>query len=65
MEPFREQHQAANVSAEQSTSNELVKLIRKLRWIGMQEEAAAVQRQLSQRSAAPADSVSATPHDTD
>ncbi len=46
-------------------SNEMVKLIRKLRWIGMDEEAQKLQRELTLREAAPADSVVATPHETD
>jgi hypothetical protein len=62
METFREQRQALT---EQSASNELVKLVRKLRWMGMQEEAVAVQRKLAQHPIAPADCVIATSHDTD
>lgn len=46
-------------------SNEMVKLIRKLRWIGMEEEAEKLQRELSEREDAAADSVVATPRDTD
>jgi hypothetical protein len=65
METFREQGQARHVLTEQTASNELVKLIRKLRWMGMQEEAVAVQRKLAQHPAAPADCVIATSHDTD
>ena len=45
--------------------NETVKLIRKLRWIGMEEEAQKLQRELSEREDAAADSVVATPRDTD
>ena len=46
-------------------SNECVRLIRKLRWIGMDEEAQKLQRELTLRDAAPADSVVATPGETD
>jgi hypothetical protein len=46
-------------------SNEMIKLIRKLRWIGMDEEAQKLQTELTQREAAPADSVVATSHETD
>jgi hypothetical protein len=46
-------------------SNEMVKLIRKLRWIGREEEAQKLQRELTLRDAAPADSVVATPGETD
>ena len=46
-------------------SNEMVKLVRKLRWIGMDDEAQKLQRELTQREAMPADSVVATPRETD
>ena len=46
-------------------ANETVKLIRKLRWIGMEEEAQKLQRELSEREDAAADSVVATPRETD
>jgi hypothetical protein len=46
-------------------SNEMIKLIRKLRWIGMDEEAQKLQIELTQREAAAADSVVATSHETD
>lgn len=52
-------------SSDTGTSNEMVKLIRKLRWIGMDEEAQKLQRELTLREAAPADSVVATPGETD
>ncbi len=42
---------------------QLIKLIRKLRWMGMEEEAERVQSAL--RGGPPADSVVAAPHDTD
>jgi hypothetical protein len=51
--------------AEPRTSNELVKLIRKLRWMGMEEEAERAQDELSVRRVAAADSVVASPRDTD
>ena len=44
-------------------TNELIKLVRKLRWMGMDAEAAKVEQAL--REASPADSVLAAPHDTD
>ena len=47
-------------------ANETIKLIRKLRWIGMEEEAQKLQRELAEREgAAAADSVVATPRETD
>jgi hypothetical protein len=47
------------------TSNELVKLIRKLRWMGMDDEAKKLQNELTRRRATPADSVLATSGETD
>jgi len=46
-------------------SNEMIKLIRKLRWIGMDEEAQKLQTELTQRETAAEDSVVATPSETD
>jgi hypothetical protein len=60
MEMWRDQQKPL----EQRTSNELVKLIRKLRWIGMEEEAESAQHELSVRQVA-TDSVVASPRDTD
>ncbi len=57
-----------NLSAQQQETrgaNETIKLIRKLRWIGMEEEAQKLQRELSEREDAAADSVVATPRETD
>lgn len=48
-----------------TAQNETVKLIRKLRWIGMEEEAKKLQRELSECEEATADCVVATPRDTD
>jgi hypothetical protein len=48
----------------ESRANDLVKRIRKLRWMGMEEEAERLQAELTRRCAA-ADSVIATPRDTD
>jgi len=46
-------------------SNELIRRIRKLRWMGLEEEAAGLQKELGQRRPTDADSVLATPGDTD
>ena len=46
-------------------ANERIRLIRKLRWMGMEEEAERVQMDLAQRGVPPADSVLAAPHETD
>jgi hypothetical protein len=52
-------------SAEAETmADDLVKRIRKLRWMGMEHEAEELQAELTRRCAA-ADSVIATPRETD
>jgi hypothetical protein len=57
---------AARALAEQQASNELVKLIRKLRWMGLEEEAKRAADELTlRRAAAGADSVVAAPRETD
>ena len=48
----------------ESRANELVKRIRKLRWMGLEEEAERLQRELTRRCAE-SDSVIATPRETD
>jgi hypothetical protein len=50
--------------AEQQASNKLIELIRKLRWMGLEEEAARVEDELSLRRVA-ADTVVAVPRETD
>jgi len=59
------QQKPPDVLSEQRKSNELVRLIRKLRWMGMEEEADRVQTELAQCGVRHADSVLATPHETD
>jgi hypothetical protein len=65
------QHKASQDLPQQRTPanaaalNETIKLIRKLRWIGMEEEAQKLERELAEREGAAADSVVATPRDTD
>jgi hypothetical protein len=63
-EQSRAQQSAADATVAQSGSNELVKLIRKLRWIGMDDEAERLQSELTRRHAA-ADSVVALSGETD
>ena len=46
---------------DQSVTNDLVKRIRKLRWMGMEEEAKRLQAELTRRSTGEGDSVIATP----
>ena len=65
MEVLLEQPKLPDVSAEQHASDDLIKLIRKLRWMGMLEEAERVEMQLTLRRAEPMDSVVATPQETD
>jgi hypothetical protein len=64
LEVSLEKQKPPDVLAEQRASNK-VKLIRKLRWMGMEEEAERVQRELAQRGVPPADSVLAAPHEAD
>ena len=54
-----------DVSEDQRAYNARVKLIRKLRWIGMDDEAAQVRVRLTENATRPADSVIASPRDTD
>ncbi len=56
------EERSPQVSARQRAENELVKRIRKLRWIGMDDEAQTLQRALDPQEA---DSVLAMPCDTD
>jgi hypothetical protein len=63
MEVSLERQQNADASAPQ-TPDELVKLICKLRWIGMEDEAERLSRELTRQDAA-TDSVVASPHATD
>ena len=60
-----EQQKARNASADQRTSNELVRLIRKLRWIGMENEAEPLMKELERRGAMDAISVIAPSRETD
>jgi len=60
----REQQKPPDGSARRQ-ANELIRLIRKLRWMGMEEEAQRVQSELDRCSVRPADSVLAAPRETD
>ena len=60
-----EQQKPSRSLAEQRASNELVKLIRKLRWIGMEEEAKKVENQLTLCDVPAEDSVVAASCETD
>jgi hypothetical protein len=54
-----------DVSPEQRASNELIQLIRKLRWMGMEDEVKQAQKALTLCPSGPADSGIAGPRDTD
>ncbi len=64
MEMPLEQQNPPEGSARQQ-ANDLIRLIRKLRWMGMEEEAERVQSELAQCGARPADSVLAASRETD
>jgi hypothetical protein len=53
-----------DVAETESGTNDLVKRIRKLRWMGLEEEAERLQQELTRRSA-DSDCVIATPRETD
>ncbi len=63
-EQSRTPQSATDATAAQNGSNELVKLIRKLRWIGMDDEAQRLQSELTRRHA-DSDSVVALSGETD
>jgi hypothetical protein len=65
MEIRHDQQRSLDESTERLTSDELVKVIRKLRWMGLEAEAERAQHELNARHVATADSVVASPHDTD
>jgi hypothetical protein len=54
-----------DVSTVERTSSELVKMVRKLRWIGMEDEAKQLETALSSFPADERETVSAGPHSTD
>jgi hypothetical protein len=65
LERSRAQPNGSDAVAAPNGSNELIKLIRKLRWVGMDDEAERLQAELTQRQTAAADSVVATQGETD
>lgn len=66
MDAAHDLQKSPDASAIGTTSNELVKLVRKLRWIGMEDEAERLLDELARRrGAAEDDSVFATPGETD
>ena len=65
MEKPHNQQKPPDGFVEQQAPNELVKLIRKLRWMGLEKEAEKVENQLTLRKAQAADSVIAASRETD
>jgi hypothetical protein len=65
MEMRHNQQKPPDDLAEPRTSNELVKLIRKLRWMGMEEEAERAQDELIKCHVPATDSVIAASRETD
>ena len=60
-----EQQKSPDRSVAQRASNELVKMIRKLRWMGMETEAKELQTELTLCDVPAADSVVAESRETD
>jgi hypothetical protein len=58
-------HRVVDVTPEQKAAREVVKLIRKLRWIGMEQEAEQLQTALSGFPSDKRASLLAGPHSTD
>jgi len=65
METPHNQHKPSDGLGEQRTANELVKLIRKLRWMGLEREAEMAEDQLVLRKVQATDSVIAASRETD
>jgi hypothetical protein len=59
-----EQRESPDLSAQQH-ANKLIRLIRKLRWMGMEEEVKRVQTDLAECGAKPTDSVLVASRETD
>ena len=60
-----DQQTPVHFSEPESTANDLVKLIRKLRWIGMEDEADRLLGELAQRCTSADDHVFETTRETD
>jgi hypothetical protein len=59
-----QQPQRDDTAEDESRANDLVKRIRKLRWMGLEDEAERLQRELTRRCA-DGDCVIGTPRETD
>jgi len=57
--------QSLDVNAERRESDEFVHLIRKLRWIGMEDEAKIMEAKVAACRNSPGDNVIGGPRDTD
>jgi hypothetical protein len=62
---MRREQQTTSDIPEQRTSNEVVRLIRKLRWMGMDEEAKVLENQLALDGLPSADCVIGVSRETD
>jgi hypothetical protein len=65
MKRARLSYRIVDVSPEQKAAREVVKLIRKLRWIGLEQEARELQAALSEFPSDKRASLLAGPHSTD
>jgi hypothetical protein len=63
MDTLIRQQELPDVSTEQRRTNETIKKIRKLRWMGLESEAEGLQ--ITLRDVRQGDCVVAQPHDTD
>ena len=63
MKLMSRQKRPLEASMAENAKNELVKRVRKLRWVGEEEEAEKAQRALGEQT--PSDSVLAVPRETD
>jgi hypothetical protein len=59
------EHKTPDQPAAESTPSDLLKLVHKLRWAGMEEEAERLLKKLKQGQAPPHDSVVPAPTETD
>jgi hypothetical protein len=65
VKPFQLTQQVVDVTAEQRAAHEVATLIRKLRWVGMENEAKRLQRVLAEFPVDKRGSLLAGPHCTD
>ena len=63
--PLEQQQQTAETPAAESPSSELIRLIHKLRWAGMDEEVERLLKKLEREHAAAAENMHVAPSETD